>query len=133
MNALCSLLRADSGRLHDEYIFGLKTQLDIVQGHEAFHQQPRTGEEHDRQRDLRHDEHSARARDPAAHDRPRSSLLERVDQIDLRRMDCRSKTEQHAGCDRNDQRECEHAHLEIVSVSRITSNGAMATKARDPQ
>ena len=85
-----------------------------MQGHEALDQQAGAGQQHDRERDLGDDEDSARASHSSPDHGPRASLLDGVDQIDLRGVERRNETEQQAGGERNDKGEREDASIDAA-------------------
>lgn len=69
-------------------------------------------EKDDRQRDLGNDEQSTGANGASTEHGARASLLERVEQIDLRRVERRNQSEQQTRGARNDQGECGHAAVD---------------------
>jgi hypothetical protein len=92
-----------------QHILDVEPSIDLLQAGEASHQQTRAREQYERQRHLGDHEGvaqaaAARALAPCAF----AAFLERVVQVQPRRLECRRKAEGNAGQKRNRQRPGEH-------------------------
>ena len=106
--AICSCVRAtcsasvdDGGRNRDahrqHFVRPDEARRDVAHGEERAHHQTRRDEQHDRQRDLRHDQRVAGAMALAPVARAAAVLLERVGQLRPRVLQHRDDAEQQAG------------------------------------
>jgi hypothetical protein len=110
-----------------------------LQAAEALHHQPRAGEQHERERDLRH--HERAPQPPAPRALPAgtlAALLQSVVEVQARRFERRGDAEDDAGQERDGQRPAEHREvdadaLEAHEVLRADGDERPDAPPRDEQ
>ena len=83
----------------------IESGIDVEQLEETAHQQPRSDQQHECERDFCDDENAAHAPTRAARRRAVSAFLQRADQVRVRGLRCWRNAEQQACHDGNGQRE----------------------------
>jgi hypothetical protein len=90
----------------------IETGIDRPQCREAAHRQSGTGEQHQRERDLRCDEYRTNPAAPRTFSRPSSTIAERFRHLASRDAHGRQQSKGEACHQRDDRRERQHGRVE---------------------
>ena len=113
----------------DDDVIGLKSGIDTLQPQEAVEQQAGGREEHQRQRDLEHDESRPRARSRGGD--PIALIANRRDPIGLRCLEGGQQAEQDARAQRDDHRHHRDRGIEAYVLRAKHAAGREVGEQRD--
>ena len=96
-------------------------EVDVLERQERSHQQPRGGQQDDRQRDFGDDQHRAEPSAGPRCRRLRAALLQRIRQIESRGMQGRHEPEERRRHQREPEREQEdgRVHPHLVDAGQV--------------
>ena len=109
------VLRGGKPELHREQVRRVEAEVDLLKLHERPGQQAGADEEHDRERQLGDDEHTAQLDASNASREPAGTRRERVIEIRARRVKRRGEAERDPRRDGHERREC---HYPLIDADR---------------
>ena len=114
----------------DEDVVGVEAQIDALHHDEAAHQQPRAGEQRERQRDLGDHQSVSQPAAPEASADAFARILQGIHDIAPRRLDRRRQSEDECRQDRGGQ--AEHQHRYVQADHHFARDVAVRDQLRDP-